>query len=58
LSDTAAQPEFWAGRASPLGATPDGDGTNFSLFSEVAKNVELCLFDENGAEELVRQLPA
>ncbi len=32
----------------PLGATFDGLGTNFSLFSEIAERVELCLFDENG----------
>jgi len=43
-------PEIWPGRAYPLGATFDGNGTNFALFSEVAKKVELCLFDEQGAE--------
>jgi glycogen operon protein len=40
----------WAGQPFPLGATYDGLGTNFSLFSEVAQRVELCLFDEDGAE--------
>jgi glycogen operon protein len=39
------------GRPYPLGATYDGVGTNFSLFSEVAERVELCLFDEAGNEE-------
>ena len=39
-----------AGTADPLGATYDGTGTNFSLFSEVAERVELCLFDDDGAE--------
>jgi isoamylase len=34
----------------PLGAVFDGAGTNFSLFSEIAERVELCLFDENGQE--------
>ncbi len=34
----------WAGAAYPLGATWDGSGTNFALFSEVADRVELCLF--------------
>ncbi len=34
----------------PLGATYDGVGTNFAVFSEVAEQVELCLFDEEGAE--------
>jgi len=40
------QPEAWPGRSYPLGARYDGAGTNFSLFSEVAEAVELCLFDE------------
>jgi glycogen operon protein len=35
----------WPGSAYPLGATYDGSGTNFALFSEVADRVELCLFD-------------
>jgi len=43
-------PESWPGRAHPLGAAFDGNGTNFALFSEVAEKVELCLFDEEGAE--------
>jgi isoamylase len=42
--------ERWPGRPYPLGATYDGYGTNFSLFSEVAERVELCLFDEDGTE--------
>ncbi|HSU03383.1 MAG TPA: glycogen debranching enzyme, partial [Nocardioides sp.] len=37
--------ENWPGTAYPLGATFDGTGTNFALFSEVAERVELCLFD-------------
>lgn len=37
----------------PLGATFDGSGTNFSLFSEVAEGVELCLFDNEGNETRV-----
>jgi len=36
-----------------LGATFDGNGVNFSVFSEVATRVELCLFDENGEEHRV-----
>jgi glycogen operon protein len=43
----------WPGSAYPLGATYDGSGTNFALFSEVAEQVELCLFDEDGAETKV-----
>src|SRR5436305_9519488 len=35
------------GRAYPLGATWDGAGTNFALFSEAAERVELCLLDED-----------
>jgi isoamylase len=42
--------EIWPGTAYPLGATFDGAGTNFALFSEVAERVELCLFDNDGNE--------
>jgi isoamylase len=45
-----AQTSAWPGVAHPLGATYDGVGTNFALFSEVADQVELCLFDDTGAE--------
>jgi isoamylase len=46
--------EVWPGRPFPLGATWDGEGTNFSLFSEHAERVELCLFaDEDDAETRV-----
>lgn len=38
--------QVWPGSPYPLGATYDGRGTNFALFSEVAERVELCLFDE------------
>ncbi|WP_214369062.1 glycogen debranching protein GlgX [Pseudonocardia sp. H11422] len=44
----------WPGSAYPLGASYDGAGTNFAIFSEVAERVYLCLFDEDGAEERVR----
>jgi len=44
----------WPGTPYPLGATYDGTGTNFALFSEVAERVELCLFDEAGVETRVR----
>jgi glycogen operon protein len=44
----------WPGRAYPLGATYDGEGTNFALFSEVAEAVDLCLFDDEGNERRVR----
>ncbi len=42
--------EVWPGRPFPLGAAWDGQGTNFSLFSEHAEGVELCLFDDDGEE--------
>jgi isoamylase len=45
--------EPWPGRPFPLGATWDGEGTNFSLFSEHAERVELCLFDEEERETRV-----
>ncbi|MFI2706158.1 glycogen debranching protein GlgX, partial [Nocardioides sp. CER28] len=45
--------EVWPGQPYPLGATFDGSGTNFALFSEVAERVELCLFDADGAETRV-----
>jgi isoamylase len=41
---------IWPGTPYPLGATYDGLGTNFAIFSEVAARVELCLFDEHGNE--------
>ncbi len=41
--------KIWPGQPYPLGATWDGSGTNFSLFSEAATRVELCLFDGDGA---------
>ena len=46
-----------AGRASPLGATFDGEGVNFALFSEHATQVTLCLFDDEGNEALNIALP-
>jgi isoamylase len=42
--------KIWPGNPYPLGATYDGGGTNFALFSEVAERVELCLFDDAGRE--------
>jgi len=43
----------WPGDSYPLGATYDGAGTNFGLFSEVAQRVELCLFDDDGTENRI-----
>ncbi len=42
--------EVWPGTPYPLGASYDGAGTNFALFSEVAEAVELCLLDGDGTE--------
>jgi glycogen operon protein len=44
----------WRGAPYPLGATWDGAGVNFAIFSENATAVDLCLFDADGAEERVR----
>ncbi len=40
----------WPGRPAPLGATWDGEGTNFALYSRGAEAVDVCLFDEAGRE--------
>jgi glycogen operon protein len=44
----------WPGDFFPLGATLGADGVNFAVFSEVADQIDLCLFDEHGAERRVR----
>ena len=44
--------EIWPGQPFPLGATYDGSGTNFAVFSEAAERIELCLFDD-GVERRV-----
>ncbi|HBG27076.1 MAG: glycogen debranching enzyme GlgX [Planctomycetes bacterium GWF2_41_51] len=51
LTATQKEVKVWPGNAYPLGATFDGNGTNFSVFSEVAERVELCLFDDDGINE-------
>jgi isoamylase len=45
--------KVWPGTPYPLGATFDGSGTNFSVFSAVADKIELCLFDPDGQETRV-----
>ena len=48
----------WPGSAYPLGASYDGAGTNFAIFSEIAERVELCLFaDDETLKEVVTELP-
>ena len=46
-----------AGTPTPLGATFDGDGVNFAVYSRHATRVSLCLFDENGSEHQIIILP-
>jgi isoamylase len=53
MGNSLAATAVWPGDSYPLGATYDGAGTNFGLFSEVAQRVELCLFDEDGTESRV-----
>ncbi len=53
-TSTAPTQEVWPGKAYPLGATYDGSGTNFALFSEIAEKGELCLFDADGTETRYR----
>jgi isoamylase len=48
------QPIVWPGRPYPLGASWDGEGVNFALYSEHAEKVELCLFDNSGKREIQR----
>src|SRR5258708_19171127 len=45
---------IWPGQPHPLGATWDGRGVNFALFSAHAEKVELCLFDASGTREVER----
>ncbi|GAA1342566.1 glycogen debranching protein GlgX [Arthrobacter roseus] len=52
-SQQGSSRETWPGDAYPLGATYDGSGTNFALFSEVADKVELCLIGEDNSEERI-----
>jgi glycogen operon protein len=42
--------QVWPGQAYPLGATYDGAGTNFAVFSEAAERIELCLLHDDGSE--------
>jgi isoamylase len=53
---TASRPitAVWPGDPYPRGATWDGEGVNFSVFSQHATKVELCIFDASGRRELQR----
>ena len=46
--------KIWPGQPYPLGATYDGSGTNFSIFSGLASQVLLCFFDDDGNETRVK----
>ena len=52
-AEPASVPTVWPGDTYPLGATYDGAGTNFSLFSEAGEQVELCLIAKDGSEERI-----
>ncbi|WP_371496320.1 glycogen debranching protein GlgX [Kitasatospora sp. NBC_00374] len=45
--------QVWPGQPYPLGATYDGAGTNFAVFSESADRIELCLIAEDGSETAI-----
>ncbi|GLW17912.1 glycogen operon protein GlgX homolog [Streptomyces sp. NBRC 13847] len=45
--------QVWPGQMYPLGATYDGSGTNFAVFSEAAQRIELCLLHDDGSETAV-----
>ncbi|MFO1206642.1 MAG: glycogen debranching protein GlgX [Burkholderiales bacterium] len=45
---------LWPGSPQPLGATWDGNGINFAVFSEHADAVEVCIFDQRGRREVMR----
>ena len=53
IEATGYMTDTWPGSAYPLGATFDGSGTNFAIFSEAASRVELCLFDADRTESRV-----
>jgi isoamylase len=52
--ENTREPILWPGSPYPLGATWDGEGVNFALYSEHAEKVELCLFDILGKREMLR----
>jgi len=54
LPDRLAGHAMTAGRPWPMGASFDGEGVNFALFSAHAERVELCLFSPDGRRELCR----
>ena len=57
LPSTSTDMRVWPGQPYPLGATWDGEGVNFALFSENATGVELCLFDAHGDAKERERIP-
>jgi isoamylase len=53
MTVTPQHVQAWPGAAYPLGASCDGVGTNFAIFSEIAEDVDLCLLDADGTEERI-----
>jgi isoamylase len=53
MTVTPQHVQAWPGAAYPLGASCDGVGTNFAIFSEIAEGVDLCLLDADGTEERI-----
>jgi glycogen operon protein len=56
-SKTPVKIRVWPGSPYPLGATWDGSGTNFAIYSEHATGVELCLFDSPDAKKESQRIP-
>ncbi|MGZ6096538.1 MAG: glycogen debranching protein GlgX [Polyangiales bacterium] len=52
-----ASEAVWPGEPFPLGATWDGSGVNFAIYSENASRIEVCLFEANGTETARHRLP-
>src|SRR5690606_8320232 len=54
MIDTNYDKPIWPGKPYPLGSNWDGEGVNFTLFSENATGVTLCLFDSGDEKEIAR----
>lgn len=54
MDDNQKKIRIWPGSPYPMGAYWDGQGVNFSIFSENAKKVELCLFESESSKEFIR----
>lgn len=56
VSRSSPRHQAWPGSEAPLGATWDGEGTNFAVYSASAEGVDVVLYDESGAETATYQL--